>query len=135
MTTTILAAVKTLLKTDHTLQTLLGGQYVTVENIAKIKQFPAVTLAVRSEGSKKRTGYRTIKKRDNATILAVDIWSNTTKILTYQVADRIDALLVADTVPGTRSWQKVSDSDLFEDDTQVFHKALNFQFKYTLNDA
>ena len=135
MTKTILKAVRDLLKDDSTLQTLLGGAYVYMAEIMQTKQYPSVTLRLTSEGSKKRVSYDTIKKRDNTPLIQIDVWSKKSRLETYNITDRIDKLLVADSVSGTRSWIKVSDGDMFEPDINVFHKPLRYSFAYTIDDS
>lgn len=135
MTKIILKAVRDLLKDDSTIQTLLGGGYVFVAEIMQAKQFPSITLRLTGEGSKKRVSYDIFKKRDNTPLIQIDVWSKKSREETYNIADRIDKLLVADSVNGTRSWIKVSDIDMFEPDMRVYHKPLRYSFAYTLDDS
>jgi len=128
-------AVQDLLKDNAILQELLGGEYVSVAEIMQPAVFPSVTIRLTSEGSKKRVSYDTFKKRDNSPIIQVDIWSNVSRLETYNIADQIDELLVGNSVPNTRSWIKVSDGDMFEPDTRIFHKPLRYSFEYTLTDT
>lgn len=135
MTKTILKAVRDTLLADSTLTTLLGGNYIYLAEIAQTKIFPSVTLRLTSEGSKKRVGYDQFKKRDNTPLLQIDCWSKKSRLETYNIADRIDKLLIANSVSGTRSWIKISDGDMFESDTNVYHKPLRYSFEYTIDDS
>lgn len=135
MTKTILKAVRDLLKDDSTLQTLLGGAYVFMAEIMQTKTFPSVTLRLTSESSKKRVSYDTFKKRDNTPLIQIDVWSKKSRLETYNIADRIDKLLIADSVSGTHGWNKVSDSDMFEPDINVYHKPLRYSFAYVIDDS
>lgn len=135
MTKTILKEVRDTLLADSTLTTLLGGNYIYMAEIMQAKQFPSVTIRLTSESSKKRVSYDTFKKRDQNPLVQVDIWSKKSRQETYNVADRIDKLLVADTVSGTYGWNKVSDGDLFESEFNIFHKPLRYSFAYTLDDS
>lgn len=134
MTKTILKAIRDLLKDDSALQILLEGEYVYMAEIMQAKQFPSVTLRLTSEMSKKRTSYNQFEKRDNSAVIQIDVWSKKSRLETYNIVDIIDELLVADLVPNTRSWIKISDGDMFEPDTNVYHKPLRYSFAYTLTD-
>lgn len=135
MTKTVLKAVRDLLVADAALTTLLGGEYIYVAEIMQTKRFPSVTLRLTNEGSKKRVSYNTFKKRDNTPLFQVDVWSKKSRLETYNIADRLDKLLVADSVSGTHGWIKVSDTDMFEPDTNVYHKPLRYSFAYVINDT
>ena len=134
MTKTVLKEVRDTLLADSTLTTLLGGNYIYMAEIMQAKQFPSVTIRLTSESSKKRVSYGTFKKRDQNPLTQIDVWSKKSRQETYNIADRVDKLLVADTVSGTYGWNKVSDADLFENDTRVYHKPLRYSFAYTLTD-
>lgn len=135
MTKTVLKEVRDTLLADSTLTTLLGGNYVFVAEIMQAKTFPSITIRLTSEGSKKRVGYGTFKKRDNTPMIQCDIWSRKSREETYDIADRLDKLLVANTVSGTQSWIKVSDGDMFEQDTRIYHKPVRYSFAYVLDDS
>ena len=135
MTKTVLKEVRDTLLADSTLTTLLGGNYVFVAEIMQAKTFPSITLRLTSEGSKKRVSYGTFKKRDNTPMLQCDIWSKKSREETYDITDRLDKLLVANTVSGTQSWIKVSDGDMFEEDTRIYHKPVRYSFAYVIDDS
>lgn len=135
MTKTVLKEVRDTLLADSTLTTLLGGNYVFVAEIMQAKTFPSITLRLTSEGSKKRVSYDTFKKRDNTPTIQCDIWSRKSREETYDIADRLDKLLVANIVSGTQSWIKVSDGDMFEQDTRIYHKPIRYSFAYVLDDS
>ena len=134
MTRTILKAVRDTLKDDDILQAILGGDYVYIAEIMQANRYPSITLRLTSEGSKKRVSYNTFKKRDNTPLIQIDVWSKKSRLETYNLADQIDELLVADSVEDTRSWIKISDGDMFEPDTRIYHKPLRYSFEYTLTD-
>jgi len=135
MTRTVLKEVRDTLLADSELTTLLGGNYVYLAEIMQVKIFPSVTLRLVTGSSKKRVSYNTFKKRDNEETLQIDCWSKKSRLETYNLADRIDKLLVANSVSGTLSWIKISDSDLFESDLNIFHKPLRYSFAYLISDA
>lgn len=135
MTKTVLKEVRDTLLADSTLTTLLGGNYIFVAEIMQAKTFPSITLRLTSEGSKKRVSYDTFKKRDNSPMIQCDIWSKKSREETYDIADRLDKLLVANSVSGTQSWIKVSDGDMFEEDTRIYHKPVRYSFAYVIDDS
>lgn len=135
MTRTILKAIRDALLANAGLVAALGGNYVHTAEIMQTKQFPSVTLRLVGEGSKKRVGYFTIKKRDNTPIIQIDVWSKDSRLDTYNIADIIDEIAVSDSISSTRCWLKVSDSDMYEEDTQIYHKPLRYSFEYTIDDA
>jgi len=135
MTRTVLKEVRDTLLADSELTTLLGGNYVYLAEIMQVKIFPSVTLRLATGSSKKRVGYNTFKRRDNEETLQIDCWSKKSRLETYNIADRIDKLLVADSVTGTYGWIKVSDGDMFEQDTRIYHKPVRYSFAYVLDDS
>lgn len=134
MTKAVLKEVRDTLLADSALTALLGGDYIFVAEIMQAKTFPSITLRLTSEGSKKRVSYDTFKKRDNTPLLQCDVWSKESREETYNIADAVDELLVQNSVSDTRSWIKISDSDMFEQDTRIYHKPLRYSFAYTLTD-
>ena len=135
MTRTVLKEVRDTLLADSELTTLLGGNYVYLAEIMQVKIFPSVTLRLVTGSSKKRVSYNTFKKRDNEETLQIDCWSKKSRLETYNLADRIDKLLVANSVSGTLSWIKISDGDMFEQDTRIYHKPIRYSFAYVLDDS
>jgi hypothetical protein len=135
MTKSIIKAVRDTLVADDTLTTILGGEYIYMSEIMQTMQIPSVTLRLTSESSKNRVGYATYKKRDNRAIIQCDIWSKKSRQETYEIADQIDVNLMSWSVTGTRCWSKVSDSDMYEEDTKIYHKAIRFEFEYVITDT
>jgi len=136
MTTTILKAIRDTLLADSTLTNLLGGNYIFTSEIEDENQFPSITLRSTNEKSKKRVGYSTFKTRDDDNIIQCDVWSKKSRHQTYQIATRMDAVLVADTVPDTRSWIKIGPGgDMFERDTRIYHKPIRYSYAYTITDS
>ena len=130
--TTVLAA----LKADSSLVTLLGSaSNITMSHISQTNAFPGVTVIQNTESSKKRVGYAAVKTRDQYPTLQVDCWTKKSMQEAYQIADLIDILCVGDNISGTLAWQKVSDSDQFEADVHVYHKALRYSFQYVITDS
>jgi len=135
MTKTIIKAVRDTLVGDGDLTTALGGNYIYMSEIMQAKQFPSITLRLNSEGSKNRVGYMSSKKRDNNPILQCDIWSKSSRQKTYEIADILDEILMSWAVTNTRCWIKVSDGDMYESDTGIFHKPIRYSFEYTITDT
>lgn len=135
MTTAIIKAIRTALLADSAITTLLGGDYVFMSEIMQTNQFPSITIKLSSESSKRRVGYFAIKKRDNDGTLACDIWSKRSRYQVYQIADRLDILLIGADVSDTRLWMKVSDTDMYESDTKIYHKVVRYSFEYTITDS
>lgn len=132
MIESVYTGIRNLLKADTTILSLLGGAYVYIADIAQANQIPSITILQNSERSKKRTGYDYFKVRDNHPVVQIDCWSKKSRLETVKLANKIDELLVADSVANTRSWEKISDPDLFERDTRIWHKALRYSFSYTV---
>lgn len=135
MTKTIIKAVRDTLVADGTLTTLLGGNCIYMAEIMQAAQFPSITLRLTSESSKNRVGYATYKKRDNHAAIQCDIWSKKSRQQTYEVADLVDVNLMAWSVPNTRCWSKISDGDMYEEDTKIYHKPMRYSFEYIVADT
>jgi len=130
-------AVMDTLKAYSALTSLLGSaDNIVTGHISQENAFPCVTLIQNNEPTKKRTGYIAYQKvRDQYPILQIDCWSKKSEQETYEIADLLDIHLIGDNVSGTRSWEKVTDSDQFEKDVHIFHKALRYSYEYTITDA
>lgn len=136
MSTSVMTAVLDALKADSSLVLFLGSTAnIITSHISQAKIFPAVSVFQNTESSKKRVGYKAVKTRDQYSIYQVDVASTKTMQETFEIADLIDILCVGDNIAGTLAWQKVSDSDQFEEDVHVFHKALRYSFQYVITDA
>ena len=135
MLASIFAEIRNTLKNDSTIQTLLGGEYVYVAHVSQTNQIPSITLTGSTERCKKRPGYNTDLHRDNESVVQVDVWSKKSVLETLNIANRCDTILVTDSVGGTYGWQKISDSDIFEDDTRLYHKAMRYSFGYVIDDS
>ena len=135
MLESIYIAIRNLLKGDSTIQTLLGGQYVYISYIMQAKQYPSITILENTEHSKKRTSYNHFKVRQNGSVIQIDCWSKKSRLETVKFANRIDELLVSDGVADTWGWEKISDGDIFESDTRIYHKPLRYSFSYKITDS
>lgn len=135
MTKSIIKAVRDTLVADSIITTLLGGNYIYFSEIMQAAQFPSITLRLSSESSKNRVGYATYKKRDNYATIQCDIWSKKSRQQTYEIADALDENFMAWSVSSTRCWSKISDSDMYEDDTRINHKAMRYSFEYVVTDT
>jgi len=134
MKTTIFAAVRNALKADATLLGYLGGAYIYRRHPAQTPKVPSVTLDENSEKSKLRVGYKTHKSRDLSPVLQVDIWIASSGEDLDRIAYRIDELLFAG-IAGTRSWERISSSDHYDEDLKAFHKVLRYSFEYSVTDT
>ena len=135
MTKAIIKAVRDAMLAHTTLTTALGGNYIYFSEIMQTNQIPSITMRINTESSYKRVGYNASKKRDNSATLQCDIWSKSSRQQTYEIADILEALLMGENVTNTRCWTKTSDSDQYEADTEIYHKALRFTFDYTITDS
>lgn len=129
------ANIRNLLKDDTTMQSLLGGEYVYVSYVSQTNQIPSVTILQNNENSTKRTCYNQFKERELSSTVQIDVWSECTVKETVDIANRIDALLMLTGVTNTWGWEKIQDSDTFEDDTRVYHKALRYTFMEKVTDS
>jgi hypothetical protein len=134
MTTEMIESVRNTLLADAGLIALLGGEYIVVTDVMDDYHYPAISLHLGNEGGEPRTGYVAYKQRDMTPIVQCDLWSKKSKRETYLLAAITDRLFLSWSVPETRSWKKMSDNDLFEKDTKIFHKATRFRFEYTITD-
>ena len=135
MTKTIIKAVRDTLVADGTLTTLLGGNYIFMAEIMQAARFPSITFRLTSESSKSLVGYTTYKKRDNYATIQCDIWSKKSRQETYEIADQVDVNFMAWSVPNTRCWSKISDGDMYEEDTKIYHKPMRYSFEYVVTDT
>lgn len=136
MSKLVMKAVIDALKGDSSLTTLLGSaNNITMTHISQTGSFPGVTVIQNTESAKKRVGYNAVKTRDQYPTIQIDCWTKKSLQEAYQIADLVDILCVGDNISGTRCWQKVSDSDQFEEDVHVFHKALRYSYEYTITDT
>ena len=134
MTTEIFESVRNTLLANGDLISLLGGEYVLAAELMDGYHYPAVTLRLGNEGGVPRTGYIVNKKRDMTPTIQCDLWSKKSKRETYLLAAITDMVFLSWAVPETRCWKKVSDSDQYEKDTNIYHKATRFGFEYTITD-
>ena len=137
MSKLVMTAVIAALKADSSLVTLLGSaSNITMAHISQTGAFPGVTVIQNTESSKKRVGYNTVHTRDQYPTLQIDCWTKKSMQEAYQIADLVDIVCVSDSIGNTTlAWTKVSDSDQFEEDVHVYHKALRYSFQYAITDA
>jgi len=135
MLESIYVGIRDLLKEDGPIKEILGGEYVYVAHVSQTNQIPSITILDDGTGSKKRTCYDTFKVRDNIATVRIDVWSKKSRLETVKLADRIDELLVANSVAGTWGWERVSSGhDMFDQDKRVYHKPLIYSFAYKITD-
>ena len=137
MSKTVMKAVIDALKADSSLVTLLGSaNNITMAHISQTGVFPGVTVMQNTESSKKRVGYNAVHTRDQYPVIQIDCWTKKSMQEAYQIADLVDIVCVSDGIGNTTlGWQKVSDSDQFEEDVHVYHKALRYSFQYAITDS
>lgn len=136
MKESIYKAIRDLLKGDSTLQTLLGGEYVFIAQVAQTNQIPSITILAQPEKIKKRVCYDEFKVRDCHPTVQIDCWSKKSRLETVKLMDRIDVLLVADSIADTWGWERIGGgNDMFEPDTQIYHIPLHYLFHYKVTDS
>jgi len=140
MIVSILAALRTLLHDDSTLQGLLGGAYVYLGWKTNKMHVPCVTIVENNESSFRRTCYDQFKTRDNAPTIQIDIWVDENSETAPNapediepIANRIDVLLFRTGVTNTRAWGRVSSSGPYPEEN-LFHKALRYRFEFSIID-
>lgn len=135
MLSSVYGAVRNLLNADATMLSLLGGSYVYVANKSSVNQIPCITIIQNTENSKKRVSYDLFKVRDNRAVIQIDIWSKLSFLEVITVANRVDELLIPNTVSDTWGWEKISDSDQFEEENRIYHKSVRYEFSYKITDT
>lgn len=134
MKRTISKAIMDALNASTALTAILGANTVKMGHIDKTASFPCVSFFENNESGKKRAGYNLWKQRDHNTTLQIDIFSKTTWDQTMQIEEIIDKLLMAN-ISGTRSWIKIYQNNLFEEDTNLYHKVIRYSFEYLITDT
>jgi len=136
MIESVYTGIRNLLKADATILSLLGGAYVYIAHITQTNQIPSITILDDGTASKKRTSYNEFKVREETPSVRIDLWSKKSRLETVKLADRVDELLVADSVADTWGWNRISSGrDIFEPDTRVYHKSLVYRFAYKITDS
>lgn len=136
MKESIYKAIRDLLKADGTLQTLLGGQYVFIAHVAQTNQIPSITILAQPEKIKKRLCYNEFKVRDCHPTVQIDCWSRKSRLEVVKLMDRIDTLLIADSIADTWGWERFGGgNDMFERDTGIYHVPLHYLFHYKVTDS
>jgi len=136
MIESIYTGIRNLLKADETILSLLGGAYVYIAHVSQTNQIPSITILDDGTASKKRTSYNVFKVREEMPSVRIDVWSKKSRLETVKLADRVDELLVADSVADTWGWNRISSGrDIFEPDTRVYHKSLVYRFAYKITDS
>lgn len=135
MLSSVYASIRNLLKADATILSLLGGDYVYVTHKSTVNQIPCITLIQNNENSKKRVSYDVFKVRENRAVIQIDVWSKLSYLEVITIANRIDELLVSNTVSDTWGWEKISDSDQFETENRIYHKSIRYEFLYKITDT
>lgn len=136
MIESIYKSIRTLLKDDGELQTLLGGAYVFISHVSQTNQIPSVTILAQSGIGKKRLCYDAFKIREDHPTVQIDCWSKKSRLETVKMMDRIDELLVdGSDVIDTWGWERIGGgNDMFEPDMRIYHIPLHYRFKYKITD-
>lgn len=116
------------------LSAIIGQNAVRMGQTNTVSSFPSVTFFENNERAKKRAGYRFWKKRDHSTTLQIDIFSKTSWEQTMQIEEIVDKILLSG-VSGTRSWVKIYQNNIFEEDTNLYHKVIRYSFEYSIEDG
>ena len=116
------------------LAAIIGSNSVRMAQSNKVAAFPSVTFFENNESVKKRAGYNFWKKRDHATTLQIDIFSKVSWEQTMQIEEIVDKILIAN-ISGTRSWIKIYQNNLYEEDTNLYHKVIRYSFEYLVTDT
>jgi hypothetical protein len=143
MNVTVFQAILDTLAADTTLTGYLGGAYIfRARNVAP-SQIPSITIQTNNESGKNRPGAAITKHRDANPTVQVDIWISSaseefpcTGEDADLIANRIDSILLdaSSPVTGTGVWEKTTESQQYESDTQIWHSALRYSFQYSLFD-
>ena len=111
---TMKSAIRTALINDTALVKLLGGQYVWAIKAPDANQYPRITYFEMTNFDKNYADDRAYSSR---MVYQVDIWSKSNP---DPIAVEVDRVLKSN------GFARVGGADLYEDDTQVFHRALRY---------
>lgn len=135
MTVSINKALIAALRGDTGILTALGGAHVFARHHAGVQKIPGVYLTLNGESSKRRPGFNAapaFRIRDNRSTIQLDIFDNRTAALADGIADAVDAAIFKADITGTRSWERVSRTEQYENDTGLHHIAARYQFAYSI---
>lgn len=136
MEESVYIGIRNILKGDSTIQTLLGGQYVSIAHVAETNQIPSITILAQPEKIKKRLCYNEFKVRDCHPTVQIDCWSKKSRLETVKLMNRVDRLLIADGVADTWGWERIGGgNDMFEPDKRIYHIPLHYLFHYKITDS
>lgn len=123
------------LNASTTLKAIIGATNpVKMSQSNKVAVFPSVTFFENSETGKKMVGYNSSKNRWHDNVLQIDIFSKTSWEQTMEMEEIVDKILIAN-ITGTISWIKIYQNNLFEEDTNLYHKVIRYSFKYLITDT
>ncbi|MED1642267.1 DUF3168 domain-containing protein [Brevibacillus agri] len=118
MKTDIKTEVRAALLNNAALVSLLGGQRVYQLVAPKADEYPRITFF-------EVTNYDAAFADDVPimadVIVQIDVWS---KVSTSAISGEVNKTMKA------QGWSRTSAADLYEDDTQVYHKALRYRRQY-----
>jgi hypothetical protein len=139
MNPTVMTSLWTLLDTDSTLLALLAGRVFLGWKTDEM-DIPCATIAENNESSTPRVCYGANYHRDSSPTVQIDIWIERTRETAPNsvedveaIVTRIDWLLFRTGVTNTRGWRRVSSSGPTPEGN-LFHKALRYEFQYSVTD-
>ncbi len=111
---TMKSAIRTALINDTALVKLLGGQYVWAIKAPDANQYPRITYFEMTNFDKNYADDRAYSSR---MVYQVDVWSK---------GNPDPIVIEVDRVMKTIGFARVGGADLYEDDVQVYHRALRY---------
>lgn len=115
--------VVTALENDQTLVGLLGGPRIYLLNAPDAKEFPRITYY---EANNAEYPYADELEAITEVLLVVDIWNKTSSDGTNDGSTSAIAQAV-DNVMATQGFYREFSTDLYEDDTLVYHKSMRYR--------
>jgi hypothetical protein len=136
MNSAIFDGVITALKANATLVALLtSNTRITAPNNLGTSSYPHIDLKGEDLLGEKRVGYRYHSEREQEGMITVDIYVKTTWKDADEIAAQVSKTLVSDTVASTWGWKKISESNIWEEDTKIYKKTIRFNFNYLITDS
>lgn len=111
---TMKSAIRTALTSDTTLTNLLGGQYVYAIKAPNADEYPRITFFEVTNFDANHADDQVYSSR---MVYQVDVWS---KINPDPIAKEVDRILKS------IGFARTGGADLFEDGTQIYHRALRY---------
>ena len=131
------------LNDDSILTGYIGANHCFRARMVAPAQIPSITLMQNNEKSDQRVGYNSSKHRDSTPTIQIDVWvsSNDETFPSSGedadiIANRIDEVILNPTTPitGTFGWSKDTESQQHDNEVNIWHNALRFSFRTTLQD-